>query len=261
MRYRGQSFEIDTTLDPAAIEAGDSAALAGAFHREHERIYGHADAGAPIQIDQPAAGDFREDGQARDSPATAGSRGRRARKRRRRSSSTAEKRRIGRSTTAQPCCPARRFAARRSWRRMTARQSCRPALRLKVDAMATSASPREAAAMSRSTTPRCRSSPTTARLPPRAWAGRCMRTAHSTFVKETEDFSCQVMTPEGLTVASPKTFGATWYTGLDYGRRHQRCRGLRGRRHLRHQRPLFAVSSRRTRPTSTCGSRCSATAS
>ncbi|HWK48031.1 MAG TPA: hydantoinase B/oxoprolinase family protein [Stellaceae bacterium] len=44
-----------------------------------------------------------------------------------------------------------------------------------------------------------------------------MRTAHSTFVKETEDFSCQVMTTEGLTVASPKTFGATWYTGLDYG--------------------------------------------
>ena len=44
-----------------------------------------------------------------------------------------------------------------------------------------------------------------------------MRTAHSTFVKETEDFSCQVMTKEGYTVASPKTFGATWYTGLDYG--------------------------------------------
>ena len=45
-----------------------------------------------------------------------------------------------------------------------------------------------------------------------------MRTAHSTFVKETEDFSCQILTPEGLTVASPKTFGATWYTGLDYSR-------------------------------------------
>ncbi|TWF46440.1 hydantoinase B/oxoprolinase family protein [Neorhizobium alkalisoli] len=43
-----------------------------------------------------------------------------------------------------------------------------------------------------------------------------MRTAHSTFVKETEDFSCQVLSPEGLTVASPRTFGATWYTGLDY---------------------------------------------
>ncbi len=43
-----------------------------------------------------------------------------------------------------------------------------------------------------------------------------MRTAHSTFVKETEDFSCQVLTLDGLTTASPKTFGATWYTGLDY---------------------------------------------
>jgi N-methylhydantoinase B len=44
-----------------------------------------------------------------------------------------------------------------------------------------------------------------------------MRTAHSTFVKETEDFSCQVLTPAGLTAASPTSFGATWYTGLDYG--------------------------------------------
>lgn len=44
-----------------------------------------------------------------------------------------------------------------------------------------------------------------------------MRTAHSTFVKETEDFSCQVLTASGLTVASPLSFGATWYTGLDYG--------------------------------------------
>ncbi|WP_108258289.1 hydantoinase B/oxoprolinase family protein [Mangrovicoccus ximenensis] len=43
-----------------------------------------------------------------------------------------------------------------------------------------------------------------------------MRTAHSTFVKETEDFSCQILSPEGLTVASPTTMGATWYTGLDY---------------------------------------------
>jgi N-methylhydantoinase B len=44
-----------------------------------------------------------------------------------------------------------------------------------------------------------------------------MRTAHSTFVKETEDFSCTIMSPEGLTFATPKTLGATWYSGLDYG--------------------------------------------
>lgn len=44
-----------------------------------------------------------------------------------------------------------------------------------------------------------------------------VRTAHSAFVKETEDFSCTIMTPEGLTFASPKTLGATWYPGLDFG--------------------------------------------
>lgn len=44
-----------------------------------------------------------------------------------------------------------------------------------------------------------------------------VRTAHSTFVKETEDFSCAITTPDGKTFASPKTLGATWYVGLDYG--------------------------------------------
>ena len=32
-----------------------------------------------------------------------------------------------------------------------------------------------------------------------------MRTAYSTFVKETEDFSCQLLTRSGKTVASPKS--------------------------------------------------------
>jgi N-methylhydantoinase A len=50
MRYRGQSFEIDTTLDGAAVEAGDLAALGQAFHVEHERIYGHSDPHAAIQV-------------------------------------------------------------------------------------------------------------------------------------------------------------------------------------------------------------------
>lgn len=50
-----------------------------------------------------------------------------------------------------------------------------------------------------------------------AMAYTLIRTAHSTFVKETEDFSCGLLTPEGLTFASPKSFGATWFTGLDYG--------------------------------------------
>lgn len=44
-----------------------------------------------------------------------------------------------------------------------------------------------------------------------------VRTAHSTFVKETEDFSCALLSLDGKAFASPKTLGATWYIGLDYG--------------------------------------------
>ncbi len=49
MRYRGQSFEIETPLDAAMFE-GDGSGLAEAFHAEHERLYGHADRDAAIQI-------------------------------------------------------------------------------------------------------------------------------------------------------------------------------------------------------------------
>lgn len=50
-----------------------------------------------------------------------------------------------------------------------------------------------------------------------AMAFTLMRTAHSAFVKETEDFSCQVVTREGLAFANPRQFGAPWYSGIDYG--------------------------------------------
>ncbi|HWT08380.1 MAG TPA: hydantoinase/oxoprolinase family protein, partial [Roseomonas sp.] len=49
MRYRGQSFEIEVPLRPEWLAQGDVAAMAEAFHAEHERIYGHADRDAPIQ--------------------------------------------------------------------------------------------------------------------------------------------------------------------------------------------------------------------
>ncbi|RAI00171.1 hydantoin utilization protein B [Acuticoccus sediminis] len=42
------------------------------------------------------------------------------------------------------------------------------------------------------------------------------RTAHSTFVKETEDFTTGLTTPSGMTFASPRDLGATWFVGLDY---------------------------------------------
>jgi N-methylhydantoinase A len=46
MRYRGQSYEIDTLV---AADA-DVAAMAAAFHDEHERLYEHADRAAPVQV-------------------------------------------------------------------------------------------------------------------------------------------------------------------------------------------------------------------
>lgn len=44
------------------------------------------------------------------------------------------------------------------------------------------------------------------------------RTAHSTFVKETEDFTTMMMDAAGATVAVPMDLGATWYPGMQYGR-------------------------------------------
>lgn len=50
MRYRGQSFEIEVPIDAATLAAGDLTPLAGAFHAEHRRLYGHADDASPIRI-------------------------------------------------------------------------------------------------------------------------------------------------------------------------------------------------------------------
>lgn len=44
------------------------------------------------------------------------------------------------------------------------------------------------------------------------------RTAHSAFVKETQDFTVMLMDRRGDTFAVPMDLGATWYPGLTYGR-------------------------------------------
>ncbi|KQR77089.1 hydantoin utilization protein B [Burkholderia sp. Leaf177] len=49
-----------------------------------------------------------------------------------------------------------------------------------------------------------------------AMAFTLMRTAHSTFIKETEDFSCTILTSTGMAFANPRSFGAPWYSGIDY---------------------------------------------
>ncbi|MEM7250945.1 MAG: hydantoinase B/oxoprolinase family protein [Pseudomonadota bacterium] len=47
-------------------------------------------------------------------------------------------------------------------------------------------------------------------------ANTLYRTAHSTFVKETEDFTTGLISPTGATFAAPIELGATWFVGLDY---------------------------------------------
>lgn len=49
MRYRGQSYEIEVPLERAWIDNGDLDAIRNAFHREHERVYEHADDKAVVQ--------------------------------------------------------------------------------------------------------------------------------------------------------------------------------------------------------------------
>ena len=50
MRYRGQSYEIETHFTPEDIAEGRVEAMAELFHRAHERIYEHCDRRAPVQI-------------------------------------------------------------------------------------------------------------------------------------------------------------------------------------------------------------------
>ena len=50
MRYRGQSYEIETPLDGHWIADGDSQAIIDAFHTRHAEIYGHADEKAQVQL-------------------------------------------------------------------------------------------------------------------------------------------------------------------------------------------------------------------
>ena len=50
MRYVGQSYEIEVPVEPAWLVPGGEAAILPAFHRAHERAFGHADRQAPAEI-------------------------------------------------------------------------------------------------------------------------------------------------------------------------------------------------------------------
>jgi len=50
MRYVGQSYEIEVPVDPGWLDDGEVAKLLAAFHRAHERVFGHADPRAPVEV-------------------------------------------------------------------------------------------------------------------------------------------------------------------------------------------------------------------
>jgi N-methylhydantoinase A len=50
MRYVGQSYEIDVAVELDWLAPGGAAPLLAAFHRAHERAFGHADREAPAEI-------------------------------------------------------------------------------------------------------------------------------------------------------------------------------------------------------------------
>ncbi|MCB1492395.1 MAG: hydantoinase/oxoprolinase family protein [Rhodobiaceae bacterium] len=52
MRYVGQAFDVDVPVPDGAFATGSGSQVAKAFHREHERLYGHADPEAPFEFVQ-----------------------------------------------------------------------------------------------------------------------------------------------------------------------------------------------------------------
>jgi N-methylhydantoinase A len=45
MRYAGQSYELELPFPPGPVDAGAVSGVVESFHRAHERVYGHRDAG------------------------------------------------------------------------------------------------------------------------------------------------------------------------------------------------------------------------
>jgi N-methylhydantoinase A len=50
MRYVGQSYEIEVPVEAGWLWPGGAPRLLDAFHRSHERTFGHADPQAPVEV-------------------------------------------------------------------------------------------------------------------------------------------------------------------------------------------------------------------
>ncbi|MFC4278117.1 hydantoinase/oxoprolinase family protein [Achromobacter aloeverae] len=50
LRYRGQSYEIDTPIDADWVRDGDLDRIAQAYHEQHARLFGHSDPATDVQV-------------------------------------------------------------------------------------------------------------------------------------------------------------------------------------------------------------------
>ena len=50
LRYRRQAYELTVPLEPGPVTVESLRRLAEAFHRQHEQVYGHANAAEPVQL-------------------------------------------------------------------------------------------------------------------------------------------------------------------------------------------------------------------
>lgn len=50
LRYLGQGYDVTVELSPPWLDDGDLAAIAGAFHEEHENLFGYSDSRAEVTL-------------------------------------------------------------------------------------------------------------------------------------------------------------------------------------------------------------------
>ncbi len=198
--------------DPRRRVHGRSAELIASFHETYERTFGHADPEAPVQVVNLRVSSARPPPDirlTRCEPPT-----HRARPTGRAALYGSGKLAGGEPVRSQDAHA--RCDHRRAGHRDPGRYHCAHFSRL--------AGPRRCLRQHRPGANLMRTDPITlqilrnfARATAESMATTLYRTAHSTFVKETEDFTIQLLDADGKTVASPIDLGATWYPGHDYG--------------------------------------------
>ena len=236
MRYVGQSYEIEVPVDPAWLESrAATRALTAAFHQVHERVFGHADREAPRRDREPPRAAPRR-ARARAAARDAG--GRRPARAARHAPDLA-RRPADRGARVRPrCARPRRAPGRAGHRRAAGHDGARArGPRGRGGPLRQPAHPEESADATGRRRP-SRSCGTASQGAVEEMAYVVERTAYTTFVKETADFTCGLLNPAGEFFAYPVELGVASFGGINYAHTLEAVGPARARRRGHHQRPL-----------------------